>query len=167
MKNIIKSTPAAMQMIAGEVITGITGMISEIARYKRAIAELDNQREQMRYQAQIALQQIDAQLHNELKRIDGLSRNFEQFLRQNELLINNGKQHRHEAVILSQQIATAIIHCQDAGQSQVLLQMYSLTMQQLTQACQEMSELGQRLHDAHHQLGISISRRDRDWHDVS
>jgi hypothetical protein len=49
----------------------------------------------------------------------------------------------------------------------MLAQMYSSTLDSLSQSGQIMAALGQSIHDAHHQFGIAVSRRDQDWRDVN
>lgn len=153
-------------MIVGEVVNGLTNMVAEIARYKRAIAELELQREQMHYQAKMAIRQIDAQLHSELKRIDALQSGFKKMLKQNQQLIESAKQNRKDTMQTLQQILLAITQCQNVQQSEMLSQLYHVTLDSLNQSGQEIMELSAKLHDTHQQFGVSISRRDREWRDV-
>ncbi len=165
MANIIPTNPLN-PLLLGEVVTGVTGMVREIATYKRAIAELEVQREQMRHQAEIMIRQIDAQLHSELKRMDALSDGFKQYQQQSRKLIKAEKQNNQQTMQLLNQILVIVAQTQ-GGSNQQLTQMYLSTLAQLEKSKDVMSELANNLHDAHQQFGISISQRDRDWINVS
>lgn len=165
MANIIPTNPLN-PLLLGEVVTGVTGMVREIATYKRAIAELEVQREQMRHQAEIMIRQIDAQLHSELKRMDALSDGFKQYQQQSRKLIKAEKQNNQQTMQLLNQILVIVAQTQ-GGSNQQLTQMYLSTLAQLEKSKDVMSELTNNLHDAHQQFGISISQRDRDWINVS
>lgn len=165
MANIIPTNPLN-PLLLGEVVTGVTGMVREIATYKRAIADLEVQREQMRHQAEIMIRQIDAQLHSELKRMDALSDGFKQYQQQSRKLIKAEKQNNQQTMQLLNQILVIVAQTQ-GGSNQQLTQMYLSTLAQLEKSTGVMSELSDNLHDAHQQFGISISQRDRDWINVS
>lgn len=154
-------------LVVAELATGLTNMVSEIVQYKRAIAELELQREQMRYQAQIAMRQIDVQLHTEIKRIDALNHGLKKTLKQNQQLIDAEKQNQQHTMQLLNGILAIIGQCQDVQQRTNLIQMYSNTLENLKQSGQHMSQLGQMLHDTYQQFGISVSRREQDWRDIS
>ena len=153
--------------MAGEVVTGVTNMVTEIAKYKHAITELEVQRQQIHQQAQAAIHQINKQFDVEMKRIDVLQSDFKKMLKQNQQLIGSAKQNRQNIMQALQQILLAITQCQDVQQSQMLSQLYHATLNSLNQSGQEMMGLAAQLHDTHQQFGVSVSRRDRDWRDVS
>lgn len=171
LEEMVMANPAALMtlpaVVVTEAATGLVRMVSDIANYKRAIAELEVQRQHMRYQAQIAMQQIDAQLQTELKRIDSLNVGFKKMLKLNQQLIQSETANRQQTMQMLQHILLAVTHSQDPQHSQMLAQMYSSTLDSLSQSGQIMAALGQSIHDAHHQFGIAVSRRDQDWRDVN
>lgn len=166
MANIIPTNPLN-PLLLGEVVTGVTGMVREIATYKRAIAELEVQREQMRHQAEIMIRRIDAQLHSELKRIDALLDGFKAICQHSDKLIEAEKQNREQTTQLLNQILLILAKPQDIEQLRIFSQIYESTRLQLAQSNEVMTELKRNMHDAHQQFGISISQRDRDWINVS
>ena len=171
LEEMVMANPAALMtlpaVVVTEAATDLVRMVSDIANYKRAIAELELQRQHMRYQAQIAMQQIDAQLQTELKRIDSLNVGFKKMRKLNQQLIQSETANRQQTMQMLQHILLAVTHSQDPQHSQMLAQMYSSTLDSLSQSGQIMAALGQSIHDAHHQFGIAVSRRDQDWRDVN
>ena len=165
------ANPAALMtlpaVVVTEAATDLVRMVSDIANYKRAIAELELQRQHMRYQAQIAMQQIDAQLQTELKRIDSLNVGFKKMRKLNQQLIQSETANRKQTMQMLQHILLAVTQSQDLQHSQMMAQMYSTTMDSLNQSGQTMSAFGFFIYDAHHMFGIAVSRRDQDWRDVN
>ena len=171
LEEMVMANPAALMtlpaVVVTEAATDLVRMVSDIANYKRAIAELELQRQHMRYQAQIAMQQIDAQLQTELKRIDSLNVGFKKMRKLNQQLIQSETANRKQTMQMLQHILLAVTQSQDLQHSQMMAQMYSTTMDSLNQSGQTMAALGQSIHDAHHMFGIAVSRRDQDWQDVN
>ena len=161
-----KIIPHASVLTLAEVLSSASSMITEIVHYKRAIAELEIQRQQMHEQAKIADQQIQAQLTQELKRIDCLSASFQQVLQQNQQLI---AQHSQRECAVQQQcevLFAQIAQTPDIETKKFLMTMWQELIQQINLNREESARLHTQLMDAHQQFGISISHRDASFKDV-
>ena len=156
--------PAAA-MVVGEVVSNVATMLTEMSQYKRAMAQLMVQREQMHEQAKVAQLQIKAQYHTEIKKINSLSKAFKQTLAQNELLIQMHAQSEQNIQQLCLQILQ-MMSTADAEKTQALQMMWSNLITQTEVNRQESVRLHKQLMDANQQFGISISHRDLSWHDV-
>jgi len=163
MNPLVQHTSA---LALGEVLNSAANMVKEIAHYKQAIAEIEYQRAQMREQAKIAHHQIEAQLKQELKRIEHLSSAFKQAMKQNKMLIAQHAQREQNVQQQSMLILEQIAQAADLETKQLLMSMWQYLMKQINLNREESARLHEQLMDAHQQLGISISHRDLSFKNV-
>lgn len=164
MKPII---PHPATFVLAEVLSSASDMVKEIAHYKRAITELEIQRQQMHEQAKIAHQQIQAQLTQELKRIDCLSANFQQVMQQNQQMI---AQHTLRECSVQQQceiLLTQIAQTPDMETKKLLIDMWKALINQIDLNRDVSARLHAQLMDAYQQFGLDVSHRDASFKDVS
>lgn len=155
------TTNAALEL-AGQA----TSMVREIASYKRAIAELQLQRENMQHQAHIMQQKIQAQAQLEGQRIHTLSASFSAVLENSKRLIEEHGKCCTDNHALCGQIMQYIATAQAAN-----LPALQAIWKDLLQQMQANRDVAQALHhqllDAHIQFGISLSQRDQSWQTVT
>lgn len=162
MKTIVTTSSA---VVTAEVIGHIMVATKEIVGFKRAMAELQLQRDHMLEQANIAREQLKAQLSTDLERTKSISQGFQQVLQQNSLLVQQhadaAKGNQHLCAQLLQVMQSADINSLSIYMSawQDLIKQTELNRQQATQ-------LQQQLMDAYQQFGITVSHRDQSWQTV-
>lgn len=152
--------------VLGEVLTAACNMGKEILQYKRAISELELQREQMHQQANIMHHQIQAQLTQEIKRIDVLSDTFKTMLHHNQEFIN---QHNQRESYVQQQcisLIQSISQTTDPQLQQTLTTIWLELIKQLDMNRQESARLHDQIMNAHQQFSIDISQKNLSFKDV-
>ena len=153
-------------LVLGEVLTAACNIGKEILQYKRAISELELQREQMHQQANMMHHQIQAQLAQEIKRINSLSTTFKHMLKQNKLFI---QQHAQREVHIQQQctqLMQMLAQCTDPQMQNHLMSMWQSLSEQMTANREESKRLHEQLRAAHHQFGIDLSQPSSELKDV-
>ena len=153
-------------MAVQESIKAVSHMVSEIAQFKCAIAELEVQRMQIRQQAKVMLTQIELNHHKEIKRIDALSSAFKTYLKHNKKFIALQKQQQNDAQAQCTMLLNLIAQEQDPTSKTTLMSLWSQMLKQIELNRQETSRLHQTLMDAYHQFGIDLSRPELDLKDV-
>lgn len=159
-------TPHANAVVVGQVLNSAANMVKEIAHYKRYIAELEYQREQMHEQAKITHLQIESQHQQAMHRIDHLSTSFKETMQQNEMLIRQHVQREKEVTQNITLILQQISQSNDLETKKLLQQILHDFMQQININRDESARLQAQLMDAHQQFGLSLSHRDQTFKDV-
>ena len=153
-------------MVVQEGIKAVSNMLSEIAQYKRAVAELEFQRKQMHEQSKIIRAEIELNHKKEIKRIDALSSAFKTCLKHNKQFIALQKQQQDHAQEQCIMILNLIAQEQDPTNKTTLMSMWQQILKQIELNREETSRLNQTLMDAYHQFGIDLSRPQLDLKDV-
>ena len=159
--------PNTSVVALGEVLNSATNMIREITQYKQAIAQLEVQRKQMHEQAKIVHHQIEAQLKQELKRLDHLSQAFAKTLKQNKLMIQQHQEREKDVQKQCMMILEMIAQAPDTETKQMLQAMWMELIKQINLNREESARLQAQLMDANQQFGISVSHRDLSFKDVN
>jgi seryl-tRNA synthetase len=154
-------------MAVQESIKAVSNMVSEIAHYKRAVAELECQRQQMHEQAKLIRAEIELNHKKEIKRIDALSSAFKACLKHNQQFIKLQKKQQDHAQEQCLMILNLIAQEQDPTNKTALMSMWQEMLKQIELNREETSRLNQILMDAHHQFGIDLAAPQLDLKDVS
>lgn len=141
-------------------------MVSEIAHYKRTIAELEFQRIHMREQAKNIRAQIKAHQQKEVKRIDALSNAFKTCLKQNKQFIVLQKQQQEYVQAQCVMFYKLIKQETDIQQKTELMSMWQQMLKEISKNREEMTRLQHTLMDAYHQFGIDLSSHELQLKDV-
>lgn len=163
MRNIATTSSA---IVVAEVIGHAMVATKEIIGFKRAMAEMQVQREYMLEQASLAREQLKAQLSTDLERTKSISHGFQQVLQQNALLIQQhadaAKGNQHLCAQLLQVMQSA-----DINSLSIYMSAWQDLIKQTELNRQQAAQLQQQLMDAYHQFGITVSHRDQSWHTVA
>ena len=163
MNSIIRHPSA---FVLTEVLTAACNMGKEILQYKHAISELELQREQMYQQANMMHHQIQAQLTQEIKRIDVLSDTFKTMLHHNQEFINQHQQResyvQQQCILLIQSIAQTT----DPQHQQNLKNIWLELIRQMDANRQESTRLHEQIMSAYQQFGIDLSQKNSSFRDV-
>ena len=153
-------------MAVQESFKAVSNMISEIAHYKCAVAELEFQRKQMHEQAKILRAEIEFNHKKEIKRIDALSYAFKTCLKHNKQFIRLQKKQQDQAQEQCITLLNLIAQEPDPTNKTALMSMWQQMLIQIELNREATSRLNQTLMDAHHQFGIDLSRPQLDLKDV-
>ena len=156
----------AVAMVLSEGLKAVSNMVSEIAQYKRAVAELECQRKQMHEQAKLIRAEIELNHKKEIKRIDALSSAFKTCLKQNKQFITLHKKQQDHAQEQCLIILNLIAQEPDPTNKTALMSMWQQMLKQIDLNREEMSRLQRTLLDAYHQFGIDLSAPQLDLKDV-
>ena len=144
-------------MAVQDSIKAVSNMVSEIAHYKRTVAELECQRQQMHEQAKLIRVEIELNHQKEINRIDTLSSVFKTFLKHNKHFMTLQKQQQDHAQAQCLMILNLIAQESDPTNKTALMSMWQQMLKQIELNREESSRLNQALMDAHHQFSIDLS----------
>lgn len=153
-------------MAVQEGIKAVSNMVSEIAHYKRAIAELEVQRLHMHEQVKIVRAQIKVHHQKEIKRMDALSSAFKTCLKQNRQFLVLQKQQQGHAQEQCMMILNMIHQENVPEQKTELMKLWQEMLKQIHANREETARLQQSLMDAFHQFGIDLASPGLELKDV-
>lgn len=154
MNSLVPQTAGLMVVSKG--IKAFSNMVSEIAHYKCAVAELEVQRMQMHEQAKIIRAQIESNHKKEMMRIDALSNGFKACLKQNKHFILLQKQQLAHAQEQCMMLLKMVEQEKEAEQKTALMSMWQEMLKQINFNREETARLHRALMDAYHQFGIDL-----------